>query len=108
MSISLASQECVYILPLVKSLGLHLDGPILLHGDNHGEIKSAQNPITHCRSKHIDIRHHFVRHLVEREAIQLRYLPTDQNIADILTKTLGRPKFSQFRCDLFCEPVQHH
>ena len=108
MSISLASQECVYILPLVKSLGLDLDGPILLQGENHGSIKLAQNPITHSRSKNIDIRHHFVRDLVEREVIQLQYIPTDRNIADILTKALGRPKFNQFRCDLFCQSVQHH
>ena len=108
MSISLASQECVYLLSLVKSLGLDLGGPILLQGDNNGVIKLAQNPITNSRSKHIDIGHHFVRDLVEREVIQLRYIPTDQNIADVFTKTLGRPKFNQFRCDLFCQSVQHH
>ena len=108
MSISLVSQECVYLLSLVKSLGLDLDGPILLQGDNHGAIKLSQNPITHSRSKHIDIRHHFVRDLVEREVIQLQYIPTDQNIADILTKALGRPKFNQFRSDLFCQSVEHH
>ena len=108
MSISSSSQECVYLLSLVKSLGLELDCPILLQGDNHRAIKLAQNPITHSRSKHIDIRHQFVWDLVEREVIQLRYIPTDQNIADILTKALGRPKFNQFRCDLFCQSVQHH
>ena len=108
MSISLASQECVYLLSLVNSLGLDLDGPIFLQGDNHGAIKLAQNPITHSRSKHIDIRHHFVWDLVKWQVIQLQYIPTDQNIADILTKALGRPKFDQFRSDLFCQSVQHH
>ena len=108
MSISLASQVCVYFLSLVKSLGLDLDDPILLQGDNHAAIKLAQNPMTHSRSKLIDIRHHFVRDLVEREVIQLQYIPTDQNIADILTKALGRPKFNQFRSDLFCQSVEHH
>ena len=108
MTISLASQECVYVLSLVKSLGLDLDGPFFLQSDNHGAINLAQHPITHSRSKHIDIRHHFVGDLVEREVIQLRYIPTDQNIADILTKTLCRPKFNQLRCDLFCQSVQHH
>ena len=106
MSISLASQECVYLLSLVKSLGLDLDGPIHLQGDNHGAIKLAQNPMTRSRSKHIDIGHHFVLDLVEREVIQLRYIPRDQNIADILTKALGRPKFNQFRCDLFWQPLR--
>ena len=66
MSISLASQECVYLLCLVKSLGLDLGGPILLQGVNHGAIKLAQKPITHSRSKHIDIKHHFVPDPVER------------------------------------------
>ena len=108
MSFSLAFQECDYLLSLVKSLGLDLDGSILLHGDNHVAIKLAENPITHSRSKHFDIRHHFVRNLVEREFIQLQYILTDQNIADILTKALGRPKLNQFRCDLFCQSVQHH
>ena len=96
MSISLASQEYVYLLSLVKSLGLDIDGPILLQGNNQGAIKLAQNTITHSRSKHIDIRHHFVRDLVEREVVQLQYISTDQNIADILTKALGRLKFNQF------------
>ena len=108
MSISLASQECVYLLSLVKSLGLDLDGPIFLQGDNHGAINLAQNSITHSRSKHIDMRHHFVWDLVERDVIQLRYIPTDQNTEDILTKSLGRPKFNQFKCDLFCQSLQHH
>ena len=102
MSISLASKECVYIFSLVKSLGIDLDGPILLHGDNHGAIKLVQNPITQSRSKHIDIRHHFGRDFGEPEVIQLQYIPTDQNIAEISTEALGRPKFKQFRCGLFC------
>ena len=108
MSISLASQECVYLLSLVKSSGVDIGGSILLQGYNHGAIKLAQNPITHSRSKHIDIRHHFVRDLVEREVFQLHYIPTDQNIADILTKALGSPKFNHLICDLFCQSVQHH
>ena len=76
MSISLASQGCVYLLSLVKSLGLDLDCPVLLQRDNHEAIKLAQNPITHsrCHQKHIAIRHHFVRDLVEREVNQLHYI----------------------------------
>ena len=108
MSISSAAKESVYLLSLCKSLGLDLGGPVLLHGDNQGAIKLAQNPITHSRSKHIDIRHHLVRDLVERKVIQLDYLPTDQNLADILTKALAGPKFIQLRCGLFGLAVQSH
>ena len=108
MSISSAAQESVYLLSLCKSLGLDLGGPVLLHGHNQGAIKLAQNQITHSRSKHIDIRHYFVRDLVERKVIQLEYLPTDENLADILTKALAGPKFIQLRCGLFGLAVQSH
>ena len=108
MSFSLGSQECVYLLSLVKSLGFDLDGPILPQSDNRGAIKLAQNPITLSRSKHIDIRHLLVRDLVERQVIQLQYKPTNRNIIEFLTKALGRPMFNQFICDLFCQSVQHH
>ena len=107
MSISLDSQECVYLLSLVKSLGFDLDGTILLQADNHGRSSLLKTQSDRVEAD-IDIRHHFVRDLVEREVIQLRYIPTNQNIADILTKALGSPKFNQFRCDLFCQSVQHH
>ena len=107
-SISLTSLECVYLLSLLESLGVDQDGPVLLQGENQGAIKLVQNPITHKRSEHIDIRHHFIQHLVEREVIKLQYVPTDHNNADVLTEALGSPKLNQFRCDLFCQSVQHH
>ena len=66
MSTSLASQECVYLLSLVKSLGLDLDGRFLLQRDNHLGTKLAQNPITHSRSKHIDNKYQFVLNVMAR------------------------------------------
>ena len=107
MSISSAAQESVYLLSLCNSLGLYQGGAVLLNVDNQGAIKLAQHPITHSRSKHIDIRH-FVRDLVERKVIQLEYLPTDQNLANILTKAFAGPKFIQLRCGLFGLAVQSH
>ena len=99
--ISLASQECVYPLSLVNIIDVALDGAVLLRGDNEEAFKLAQS----SRSKHIDIRYQFVRDLVEREVLQL---PTDQNNADFLTKTLGGPKFNQILFDLFSQSVAHH
>ena len=64
MSISLATQECVYLLPVVQNLGLDVGGPVFLHGDNHGAIKLAENLISNSRSKN-DIRHHLIRVLVK-------------------------------------------
>ena len=97
MSLTQGSQEFVYLLSLVKRIGLDLDGPVLLQCDNLGAIKPAQNPFTDSQSKHIEIKHHFVRVLVDREAIQLQYVPTDQNIAVSLAKTAVNKATSQFK-----------
>ena len=47
----------------------------------------------HNRSKHIDIRYHFIRDMVQRGAIRLDHIGTDEQVADILTKSLGKVKF---------------
>jgi hypothetical protein len=49
------------------------------------------------RTKHIDIKYHFVKDLAEKDIIELEYVPTDINIADMLTKPLGRSKIQQLR-----------
>eukprot|EP00253_Pinus_taeda_P002465 PITA_02465 len=65
--------------------------------DNQSCIRLSENPVFHNRTKHIDIRCHFVRDSVQRRAIQLRYTPTGEQVADILTKAVGRTKFVHFR-----------
>eukprot|EP00253_Pinus_taeda_P021849 PITA_21849 len=65
--------------------------------DNRSCIKLSKNPLFHDRSKHIDIRCHFVRDCVQRGAGQLSYTPTGELVADILTKALGRTKFDYFK-----------
>ena len=60
--------------------------------DNEGAMKLADNPQFHNRTKHIDIRYHFVRDTLAAGEITLRYLPTADTVADILTKPLPRDK----------------
>jgi hypothetical protein len=64
--------------------------PQMLFVDNQGALQLAKNPKFHERTKHIAVRYHFVRDACERDLIQLRYLPTNEMIADILTKSLPR------------------
>ena len=68
-----------------------------MHADNQGAIALAQNPISHSRAKHIDIRFHFIRERIERNEIKLQYISTRQMVADILTKALPREAFEKFR-----------
>ncbi|XP_059635400.1 secreted RxLR effector protein 161-like [Cornus florida] len=65
--------------------------------DNTSTINISKNPVLHYKIKHIDIRHHFLRELVEQNVVSLEKVHTDQNLADILTKPLDAHKFSHFR-----------
>ena len=65
--------------------------------DNQSCIKLFQNPVFHDRSKHIDIRCHFVRDYVQRGAVHLSCTPIGEQVTDILAKALGRTKFDYFR-----------
>ena len=51
----------------------------------------------HERSKHIEIRYHFIRDYVQRGAVEIQYISTDEQVADILTKSLERGKHIHFR-----------
>ncbi|GAV67049.1 hypothetical protein CFOL_v3_10558 [Cephalotus follicularis] len=72
--------------------------------DNTSSICLAKNPVHHSRTKHIDIRYHFLREHVECGDIVLEYIPTEKQVADIFTKPLDENSFSKFRRELcLCE-----
>ena len=64
--------------------------------DNQSAIALAKDNKFHSRMKHIDIRYHFIREAVEDGNIVVNYIPTAENIADIFTKSLAKPKFESF------------
>ena len=64
--------------------------PTTIYADDASSIKLSANPVYHQRSKHIGIRHHFLRQLVEENIIRFEYVASADNIADILTKPLHK------------------
>jgi hypothetical protein len=66
--------------------------PQVILADNQSAIKLSKNPHHHNRSKHIDVRYHFVRDSCQKGLIELAYIPTSEMVADILTKALPREK----------------
>ena len=70
--------------------------PVVIHCDNQSCIKISENPVFHDRSKHMEMRYHYLRDMVQRRAISLRYIPTDEQTADVLTKPLSKTKFEYF------------
>eukprot|EP00253_Pinus_taeda_P010077 PITA_10077 len=94
---SMASCEAIWLRKLFSELfGFTLDTTVILC-DNQSKIRLSENPIFHDRSKHIDIRYHYIRDMVQRRAIRLQHIGTDEQIANILTKPLGKVKFLTFR-----------
>ena len=66
-----------------------------LYCDNQGAIRLVENPGIHQRSKHIEVRHHFIRDQVENGVLKLEYIPTAAQRADVLTKALPGPKHKE-------------
>jgi hypothetical protein len=60
-------------------------------------VKLFENPMFHDRLKHVEIKYHYIRDMVQRKAIHVQYLPTHEQIADIFTKPLAKMKFEYFR-----------
>ena len=64
--------------------------------DNDSAVKIANNPVKHSRTKHIDIRHHFLRDHVGKGDIEISHIPTEDQLADIFTKPLDEGRFIKF------------
>ena len=94
---SLATQEAIWLRSLLADLNFIQDEPTVIFEDNQGAIAMSRNPKYHGRTKHIDIKHHFVRDKCESGDIVLTYCSTNDMIADMLTKALPRTLFERFR-----------
>jgi hypothetical protein len=68
--------------------------------DNESAIKLTNNPVNHSRTKHIDIRHHFLRDHKAKGDIELRYVSTEKQLVDIFTKPLDESRFCELRGEL--------
>jgi hypothetical protein len=99
-----AVQEGIFLKQLFSDIDVMNSAPsFVLRCDNQGAIALAQKGQVSQRSKHIDIKVHFVRQHVSDGDVELKYLCTSDMIADCLTKPLGRQLFEKFRKELVCE-----
>ena len=95
MSLSDTSRQLLWIKSLMSELGIDLS-PIPLFGDNQGSIFLASNPVQEKCIKHIDLRYHFIRNVVQNKQVELFFIEGASNPADLFTKNLGRVKFQKF------------
>ena len=104
-ALSGASQEAVWMRRLLADIGFEQRGPSTIFEDNQGAIELARNPKFHNRTKHIDVSLHFIREQVNLKAISVKYCPTEDMLADIMTKGLPRVTFQKFRDNLGVKEV---
>jgi hypothetical protein len=97
VALSEAGREATWLRNLYDELGFTQDNPTIIKGDNEGSVILTQNPQFHQRSKHIAIRHHWVRDLVTNKIIDIQNCRDPEQTADVLTKALPKPKFSRHR-----------
>jgi hypothetical protein len=87
MALSDSCREVCFIQNLLNSIGYHVTKSSLF-GDNKGSLCLAKNPGDHQKSKHIEVRYFFIRQKVEEERVQVAYVKTTDQLADLLTKAL--------------------
>jgi hypothetical protein len=92
-----AMQEVLWLRGLLKELGLHMQTGSLVYGDNQSTLAISKNGIKGERTKHVDVKYHFITETVERGDVVLKWIPTTEQQADIFTKALAAPAFEHLR-----------
>ena len=92
-----AAQEAIWFLQVLREFKFAITAPVLIYEDNQSTIKLVENPVFHKKSKHVDIKYHFVRELVENRTLAIQYASTIEIVADIFTKPLSFKEFTTLR-----------
>ena len=102
MALGATTQESLYLSQLLKDMDpKNTYKCVKIYEDNQGAIALCKNPVNRQRSKHIDIKYHFVRSVLEEGRIKVVYCPTENMAADILTKPASKLKIQKFKRYLF-------
>nr|KYP57482.1 Retrovirus-related Pol polyprotein from transposon TNT 1-94 [Cajanus cajan] len=96
--------QAVWMRRVLKELGYKQEGSTVIKCDNYSTIKLSKNPVMHGKSKHIDVRFHFLRDLTKNNEIELVHCGTQDQVADVMTKPLKMDSFQKHRVQLgMCE-----
>jgi Reverse transcriptase (RNA-dependent DNA polymerase) len=95
-----ATKEALWLRTLINQLFSPLPDATTLLSDNQSAIALAKDHQYHARTKHIDVRFHFIRWVIEEGALRLIFCPTDDMVADCLTKALPSHKVKHFASEL--------
>ena len=99
----MAAQESTWLMQLMKDLNQPIDYAVSLYCDNQSVIRLAENSVFHARTKHVEVHYHFInfyhfiREKVLQEEIEMRQVKTEEQVIDLLTKTLNITRFQKLR-----------
>ena len=92
--------QAVWLRRMLFELKHRHDAPTVIYCNNKSTISLTMNPVYHGRSKHIDIKFHFIRDLVKDKEIVIEYCRSEEQFADIFTKTLKVDTFQKLKKSL--------
>ena len=97
IALAKAAQELIRLHQLLIDTNENSVNPMTIFEDNQSTIAMTRNPQHHGRAKHVDIKFHYIREMVTMNKIELKYYKSDEMIADMLTKGIGKIQFAKLR-----------
>ena len=97
VSASLATSQTIWLRRILEDIGEKQKEATVMFCDNKSAIDIAKNPVYHSRTRHIAIKHHFIRDAIEDGEVELKFCKSEDQVADIFTKALPKDKFNYFR-----------
>ena len=95
VAISDLAKEVIFVKPLLESIGITVEYPIIIEVDNVGAIYLAYNPSLSQRTKHMDCRMHYVREFCEEGFLKVIFVSSENNDSDICTKNTVQKTFEK-------------
>lgn len=92
-----ATKEATWLRQMLYDIGEEQETPTTINIDNQSAIRLVKNNEFHKRTKHISVKFHFIREKYENKEITVKYVETDKQVADLMTKALSKSKFNTFR-----------
>jgi hypothetical protein len=93
--LSEAAKDIKFVSQILDSIGIKINYPIYVNVDNVGAIFMAENASATSRTKHVDVRYHFVREFIFEGFIKIVFVKTANNTSDIFTKNLSKELFEK-------------
>ena len=100
IALSEVTRIVVWLRGILKEIGFEQEEPTVIYEDNNSCIFMAENEENSERSKHIDVKYHYIREQILKKQVKLIRIETENNLADMFTKAIKRDKFIRFRGEL--------